>query len=354
MTRLEPVSDIPIRLLAASESFVDESRSSWIQRLCGAHQYSMRRLNQISGIKPPLGDWDRSLGHMDWLRLLELAQLQVDTCLESICGLSTLERVYDPRRYLNYHSGRPFSRWCSSCLAEDGEPYLRWEWRLQAITRCSAHNMPLTECCPWCGGHMWVDRALLVFVGTRGSFNFTQCHSCGMSVVDRAFFDDDVNESLEIQNPLLDELLTLLRGSSRRADQQLKLDFVRYAPVINRPKNVDIEEISPESAELFWSELYVGKHIARENFTLRIDASCFRAPPTPEPNFVARPKWSRTLRDGERARLARVLLLIRSEKRIQHSGQHDPVQGDRAANVRTQPAFGWESCSDIEHGAENA
>jgi len=42
-------------------------------------------------------------------------------------------------------------RFCPQCLAEDGQPYFRREWRLATTIACARHGIRLLDRCPDCG-----------------------------------------------------------------------------------------------------------------------------------------------------------------------------------------------------------
>lgn len=302
------------RLLCAGSPFVDESRASWVQRICGAHQYSLTRLNQICGTKPPRGDWDRSVGYVNWSRLLRMAEQPVDACRQAVMSLSTLERGYSPQKYLLYNRGRPYSRWCAKCLADDEIPYLRWEWRLQSVSQCSKHGDVLFDVCPWCGTNLWLDRSLLVFWGTGGSVDLAHCHACGMSITDGEApelgwaFDDSARQ-------LLAELLANLKGSHSPGKQtQLNLDFDRFEKVVVPKKPRDpIAAGDGRVGGMFWSDLRVGRNILLESYPLRMDSTTFLDHQNSEPRSTSGGAWHRTLRPAERVRVAQALKTFRSE-----------------------------------------
>ena len=228
----------PPRLHSAEGALAGEARASWIQRLCGNHQYSIPRLIQISGIQPTNGDWDRVINNPQWLALLDMAGCPIDTCDEAIFGMTALSRSYPARSFLLYESHMPCSRWCSKCLASDSVPYLRWEWRLAAVKTCSVHQIALTERCPWCSSHMRMHRALLVAYGaTWGVPNLATCADCGMSLVEKMFSRQEEMFSKPRSNELMDELLTKLKRGHREPAYQFELNFNRYAAAVQVPES---------------------------------------------------------------------------------------------------------------------
>ena len=223
------------RLLAATDAFHNEARSSWVQRLCGAHQYSISQISEISGVRPPRFDWDRTVGQSQWSNLLELAQRQSDTCAQSIYCLTALERAYGARSVLMYESQRPCSRWCPKCLEADVTPYLRWEWRIAEVKRCTVHNVALDEKCPWCQSRLWIDRSNLVYSGSNGAHDLRTCSACGMSLVDKRFVVDASAGGTEHNlSQMVYELLAEMREASSRADRQLELNFDRFTHLFGR------------------------------------------------------------------------------------------------------------------------
>lgn len=221
------------RLLLAEGGCDGETRASWIQRLCGSHQYSFGRLSQISGIKPTKGDWDCEIDVARWRSLLAMAACSVDTCDEAIYGMTALSRRYPARSFLLYESQRPCSRWCTKCLASDAVPYLRWEWRLAAVKTCPVHQVLLSDRCPWCKSPLHIHRALLVASGPNcGVPNLATCGNCGMSLIEAMFRDQEDEEQASPSSELLDELLAQLKLGWREPSRQLELNFERYAATV--------------------------------------------------------------------------------------------------------------------------
>lgn len=303
-----------VSLLAATPSFPGEGRSSWIQRLCGDHQYSMRRLSQISGIKPVAGDWDRPIGDERWRLLLDMAGLGPDTCAESVYSMAHLHRAYRSSSFLLSDDGKPFSRWCPACLSTDDHPFLRWEWRLAGVRQCQLHGETLDETCPWCGSRQWLSRALLVdSVGAPGAPDLGSCGSCGMSLWDKQFCDDDADSLDAPIQEQLDELLTRLKQGYSRADDQLELDFDRYAHAIQPGCHFASSSVDRLSGNPLWASLRVSRTKQIGSPTLHIFGGSFVDKVRPPHEFENTTTWSKSLRRSERPRFARALALIRRE-----------------------------------------
>lgn len=168
-------------LLASPEPLPEESRSSWIQRVCAAHDYSMKRLCECFGIRSARIDWDFGVDGASWQQVV-LNSGRSGECFEN--GVSDWAFLCDlhcgPIRPWFVNS-RPASKWCPICLATDSIPYLRWYWRIEDLHTCPYHDAPLSTTCPWCQETMNLSLANLVPWGRhRGAENLAGCASCGM------------------------------------------------------------------------------------------------------------------------------------------------------------------------------
>lgn len=181
------VNPTPARLglRAASSPFVDESCSSWVQRLCGDHQYSMARMEAVLGFAVDDRDWDRPIPADAWSRVVEMTGLEQFRNLGGLRVLADLEHCAAHSRLLWSDRAQPRYRFCASCLASDQVPYFRWQWRLAAVQECWVHGTPLHEQCPWCNAPVLMHRSRLVLIGRWGrAFQLNGCDLCGMGMAD--------------------------------------------------------------------------------------------------------------------------------------------------------------------------
>lgn len=224
---------VPTRLLAAPPSLPNESPLSWVQRLCGAHQYSIARLRGITGLNPYVGDWDTGVSRSEWVGLLNLADINADSCGEGLYCLRHLCANFLRREILLYEKQMPRYRWCSLCLSSDPIPYLRWDWRLIGLNHCLIHRVPLDDQCGWCNSFLQVQRTLLV-----SSPDLATCAGCGMALFDRegdACHKPHINQSVEAPVSLMDELLEYLKQCYQLDEWPERRNFPRYADAV-RPK----------------------------------------------------------------------------------------------------------------------
>jgi TniQ len=315
------------RLLAAPEPLKGESRGSWVQRLCGEHQYSMRRLREVTGIRPDLSDWDRAVPPWQWNGLLTMAGVAVDSCAEAIRGLSILSRACKGFSFFLHDAGKPRYRWCAQCLGNDAVPYLRWEWRLARLTHCTVHETALEHCCPWCGSGLHTHRAILVSAGRSvGVPDLASCAVCGMALLDFNRENVPQNSTSETSNDFLHDVLLQLKQGDALDAVQLELSFslcietqeVTVTPQVISTPQVIVSEPLDEEVDRFGARLHIERMLDLLAYPLRIDGFAFlgdhaQAGPT---NLGPR-KWSRLLRPTDRARLATALRTIRREKRLQ-------------------------------------
>ena len=170
-----------MKFIASPEPLPDESRASWIQRVCGAHGYSMKRFCDCVGVGSNRIDWDFGVAAAYW------------RALAADCGYSTYcfernDRDWVFIKQLHPHpttpliiEGKPASKWCAACMVADATPYLRWYWRIAELRTCPYHDLELSTRCPWCQSYMNLSIANLVPWGRlMGAANLAGCASCGM------------------------------------------------------------------------------------------------------------------------------------------------------------------------------
>jgi hypothetical protein len=170
------------RLWAASPPIADESRASWIQRLCGNHQYTFAQLTSVAGFKPPRLDWDKALLPSGWNRLQAMAGMDRDDLRYSTEWLARMSEDMGCEELLLSRDNKPCYRWCGACFKSDGIPHLRWHWRLAFVRMCWTHDSPLNEECAVCGHPFLVDHARLT---NRHALTLAECPRCGCSLTDQ-------------------------------------------------------------------------------------------------------------------------------------------------------------------------
>lgn len=169
------------QLLAAKPALPNESLASWVQRVCGDHQYSMPTLIRTIGYEPRLRDWDLPIPHAVWERVEGLLLLGAEHEHPSLSTLGALSPYIHPSQLLWHERRIPRYRWCRECFKRDDIPYLRWFWRLSALTWCPIHARQLSEVCPTCDAPLLLHTSRLVASGRHGkALTLAHCDSCGM------------------------------------------------------------------------------------------------------------------------------------------------------------------------------
>ena len=186
------------QLLATPLPLAEESFASWIQRIAGDHQYSMKRLVEIVGYQPERRDWDLPIPAEDCRGILAMAGISRSQRRDSLFALAVLGKQVEPSRFLLDDAGRPRYRWCAACLASDAVPYLRWHWRLAVVRECWRHRTALEEVCSWCASPVLLHRARLVQIGSGGMANtLAQCDRCGLPLVSLQIHGARYNRTLQ-------------------------------------------------------------------------------------------------------------------------------------------------------------
>lgn len=168
------------RLWAATEPLPDESRASWIQRLCGDHQLNFAQLIRLVGFKPRRMDWDKSLSISGWDRLLWKAGMNRDDLYHATEWLTQMHAEMGSDHLLLMHESKPCYRWCGACIEADRVPHLRWYWRLAFVRVCWTHGTPLNDECAACGHPFLVDQSRLT---RRHALTLAECARCGCSLI---------------------------------------------------------------------------------------------------------------------------------------------------------------------------
>lgn len=296
----EPPKDV-FRLWAAKPPLAGESCASWVQRLCGDHQYSFQVLGRVLDYLPYRGDWDRPLDAEVWQRLVRLVtfpdfmQIHGEMAL-----LGAMSQTAKPLCRLRLVDKKPAYRWCPTCFAEDRMPYLRWYWRLDSIRECWVHQSPLCEQCDVCGQALLMHRTRLI--GQSASL-LSECAVCGMSLTSPMVSDGSYDRELQRKLKLLFAPWWLSSDSKRIdarqvskyhfiIDERLRLATVRFEANVRRR-----DELLKQ--EKFW---VLDASSFRQDATLKVEKDvAFRAP------------WQWKLNPRRRLALADALRSIRAE-----------------------------------------
>lgn len=150
-----------VRLAGIPKPFVNESLSSWIQRVCQVYDLTFERFHELFS----------TLGGADADLCLTSDQLSY---LAKVCGLhiadfyliekSFCRIVRRPNLQKLLLSGSVDGytyRFCPHCLAEDRIPYFRFEWRFRHYEYCLTHQTELRAQCDSCGKAIPMHRAQL-------------------------------------------------------------------------------------------------------------------------------------------------------------------------------------------------
>lgn len=255
-----PPNGLDVQLLAAKPALPNESLASWVQRVCGDHQYSMPTLIRTIGYEPRLRDWDLPVPHVVWERIRQLLSWGPEHDHLSLSTLGMLCSHLHPSQLLWHERRTPRYRWCRDCFKRDEIPYLRWFWRLSALTWCPVHGRVLSEACPTCGIPLLLHTSRLVASGRHGQAStLDQCDSCGMplraSVPGRKVPKDRTTARLEILLSRVGELhqfidaTTAERARSYLAPMlpRLSKEEGRNSPRISLRKGADIGAMRPTS-----------------------------------------------------------------------------------------------------------
>lgn len=299
-------------LLARPDPFIDESPASWIQRLSGAHQYSLSQLSRITNIHPKRADWDFNVTNDEWSFLLRLADAESNSCGEARFALNTIRRGLPMQRPLFHAGERPSYRWCSACLSNDCVPYLRWHWRLAAYTHCRVHHRRLEELCPWCKSPLSVHRALLVSGGSAiGVLDLSSCGACGMPLTTGEDMPPGVSQG-DRNDDEMAALVDQIREAYWRDDDQFEFDFSWYEEA---PKSRQKRPRATDHQGSVWIDLCINRAYEQLGPTFQLNGQSFvdacEAPTEPRRAF----RWTDGLRRRDRLRLATALRMIRNEQR---------------------------------------
>ena len=173
----------------------DELLSSWIVRLAMSHGQKLHTFCSLTW--PGKAIWNRDIDRCAGKELLQVLETKTGTSIKRVWAttLGAYEgRLYEKHTVLGpnpwilstgvYHRTRKrFGlQYCSSCLAEDREPYYRREWRLAFNVFCEKHQLLLRDRCPSCGAAVNFHRDELGNHKKHGATSLTLCHICGIDL----------------------------------------------------------------------------------------------------------------------------------------------------------------------------
>ena len=153
-----------LRLSNIPEPILCESLASWIQRVCQIYDLTFARFYETFEIEK-CNDPDLSMTPNDIERVASISNISISKfkfITNSFCRLSGHPPLHV---LLLFQSNGPLYRYCARCLAEDGIPFLRLEWRFSSWVFCPLHKTLLCDACPNCKKHLAVHRSILG--GTR-------------------------------------------------------------------------------------------------------------------------------------------------------------------------------------------
>lgn len=240
----------------------DELLSSWMVRLARANGYKIHSFYaQFFG--PDRQIWNRDIDHHapDWLihglseRTGVPSSRIEDMTLRSYesFAFERMNAAGSTRWILAvgvYHRTRLAygQQFCSLCLQEDDEPYLRKHWRLALVTVCQQHSVLLQDCCAACGRPVVAHRADMSSHRSRQPrMSILHCSFCkalinapmtsasDSAVALQGVINDilakgyaDIGSSVVYSHLYFDGLRLLMGGLSRLSDhKQRNIEFER-------------------------------------------------------------------------------------------------------------------------------
>lgn len=303
-----------VRLWAAKPPLAGESLASWIQRLCGEHQYSFQVLGRVLGFRPYRGDWDRQLDVDAWRRLVGLVDFPgLIPSYGEMALLGAMSRAAKSGSLMQIVDNKPAYRWCPACLADDETPHLRWYWRLDAVRECWVHQTPLSEKCLVCGQALFLHRARLT---GRCASSLSECADCGMSLSAPVGQEaQEANYDREMQHKLrsLFEPWWLSGGGLPNLDIAERLAS-KYHYVVRDRRRL--------ATARFQTNLKRRDKLLKQANSWVLDASSFQQSATVvrEKPVTLRAPWQWKLNPMRRLAVAEALWSIRCERRANQGG----------------------------------
>jgi len=364
-----------LKFIASPEPLQGESRASWIQRVCGAHGYSMKRFCECVGVGPHRIDWDFGVDAAHWRGLAEDSGHGMQCFERNDRDWALIKQLHRLPISPFVVDGKPASKWCAACMLTDSTPHLRWHWRIDELQTCPYHDVKLATRCPWCQSCMNLSVAGMVPWGRlRGTANLAGCASCGMpflvdgspepsatvdSRIGKRPSPDPINALREVLNrgALSDwphhgeDFIPFQERSVELAEPpQPGLDCTQSDPLLTEPY-AEVSVFSKRQAELLqefstpraYGLLKLNDHWAistksemvaylmekERKRVIGADFNLIRAPQSPRSCKPVRKasfwtpaeltKWSALLVLPARVRLAKALLIIRKEKARQRA-----------------------------------
>ncbi len=309
----------PSRFWAARPPLPNESRASWLQRLCGDHQYSFAVLTRVLRFRPQQFDWDRPLPTTERRRTLRMAGIERTDIPTSMDWLPVLSVESGQRSLMYRHNGAPCYRWCGACFEEDETPYLRWYWRLAHVRECWIHGVPLNQECNVCSYPFNVDKARLT---GRSALSLAECPKCGCSLAAVNSKNCDYNPSE--QRRLREALAPVWRGEVVEQKDLIRVVPFYVAALQSRQARRDVPRPLSEGHQALSASEVRAKARSAENmarlreiynrergWTLNSD-SFFHQGTSPS---MHRSPWHWRLSSKRRLQLAELLWRIRAELR---------------------------------------
>ncbi|MDD0813374.1 TniQ family protein [Curvibacter sp. HBC28] len=293
------------RLWAAKQPLAGESCASWIQRVCGDHQYSVGIFKRVLDHSPYKGDWDRPQRLYSFQRLEELVEIPGLILNHSdMTILGALSQTQNSSDLLRMFNNKPAYRWCPICFAEDKIPHLRWYWRLRGVRECWEHQEPLSEGCIACGEPIFVHRAILT---KSPALHLSECAECGMSlsvsgVQGRYYYKEPQRKLRSIFAPWWMSGRPLSIGDAERL-------AAKYVYVVR--------DRSRLAAARFEVNVRRRHELLKQEKLWVLDGSCFREGVIPniEKSEKFRPPWQWRVNPFRRLAVADALWTIRGELR---------------------------------------
>lgn len=229
------------RLWASQPPLPCESRASWIQRLCGDHQYSFAVLDRVLGFLPRRSDWDIVLENSLWLRILGMAGLSEEAAHRDMNVLPALSQSALPGVLTLSVKGMPRYRWCGACFSSDRTPYLRWYWRLSGVRECWIHHVSLNEQCHVCQQPFLVNTARLT---GRSALSLAECPRCGIGLTEvhdsTIHYDRDMQRSLQA---VLEQGWSKCAIESEDGAAQVVAKYLEALQVVTTRSNTSPDEV---------------------------------------------------------------------------------------------------------------
>lgn len=357
-----------MKFIASPEPLQGESRASWIQRVCGAHGYSMTRFCECVGVNRNRVDWDFGVDEVRWKWIVKNSGHGGDGFKRNDADWAFASQRYGGKVSPLFINKKPASKWCWACLEADSTPYFRWYWRMAELQTCPYHDVALSKECSWCGAFVNLSSASLVpWGGLRGTASLAGCASCGMPFLGGGPSEPSFGTgSLCAGLPVLDPINALREALNRRAvpswmntrknsttsppasphmqesrdESEVRMKQANAIQEFSTPRpygllKLNVHVPDPSKREVGAAMLKIERErVLGTNFNL---ISVLRSPFSSKPlrrTYFWSPsewtKWSALLAPPARVRLAKAMLVIRREKALQRSEARDGLDEEGA------------------------